>query len=226
MLKKIIISAITAVAALGAIAVPAAASAGPAPARACSTSMSIARPWHNLTTDVRVKTKGLATVNVYAHFKKATRHKTGHANAAGRAVIPLNIGAAPYGYKVQVTVKVREGSFRGSCSASFIPTKVYHAGSCTSSGGYATCVEGGTANNPVRLYADVTSKPHQSVLVTWDMVCSRGLSAASSSGQYTATTPILRVMRHPFKHPDSCTVAVGGGLNASGSLTVKALYQK
>lgn len=226
MLKRAIIGATAVLAALTVLAMPAVASASGSAARACSAAMSFDTPWHHSTTDVEVKTKARATVKVYVHYKTTTSHKAARANSAGHAVLPFNIGDATYGYRVRVDVYVREGAFKGSCSTSFIPTAVYSAGKCTSSGGYATCVEGGTANAPVRLYADVTSSPDQSTLVSWDMVCSKGLSAADSSGQFTAGTPILRLMKHPFSRPDSCIVSVDAQLNSSGSLTVKALYQK
>jgi len=53
------------------------------------------------------------------------------------------------------------------------------------------------------------------------MVCSQGDSAADSSGQFDATTPVTRTISHPFHQPDSCDVAADGELaNGSGSIHV------
>jgi hypothetical protein len=64
-------------------------------------------------------------------------------------------------------------------------------------------------------------------LVSWDDVCSEGDSAASTSGQFTATTPVDRKFSHPFAHPDSCTIAAGAQLqDGGGSLHVWTVYER
>jgi hypothetical protein len=195
----------------------------------CSAKMSVARPVHNQRVDVLVRTDKGAWVGAFVHFKTGTVRKTTHANTAGRAEVGLNVGRAKYGDRVGVSVYVDKARGKGSCRTSFMPTApppTYGVGSCRASGDYAICDEAGNANDPSSIYVHVTSNPDQSVLVTWDDVCSEGLSAGSTSGQFTATTPINRKISHPYAHPDSCTVAAGAQLNDSGSLHVWTDYEK
>jgi hypothetical protein len=204
-------------------------SAQPTAKLQCSAKMSVARPVHRQRVDVVVRTAKDAWVAAFVHFKAGTVKKTTHANMAGRAEIVLNIGSAEYGYRVGVSVYVDKAGGKGSCRTSFTPTAppaTYAVSSCRASGDYAICDEAGDANNPSSIFVHVTSNPAQSVLVTWDDVCSEGLSAASTSGQFTATTPIDRKISHPYAHPDSCTVAAGAQLNGSGSLHVWTDYEK
>ena len=90
-------------------------------------------------------------------------------------------------------------------------------GSCSAQGDYATCDASGTAPNPVTLTVTVTASPNQDVFVSWDTTCSEGLSAGSSSGSFTAQTPVTRTISHPYAHPDSCIVAAGAQLQAGGN---------
>ena len=94
-------------------------------------------------------------------------------------------------------------------------------GSCNSSGGFAVCEASGTASEPLTITVTVTASPNQEVDVNWSTVCSLGYSAASSSGEFEATTPVTRTISHPFRQPDSCDVAaVAGLLNGGGSIHV------
>jgi hypothetical protein len=90
-------------------------------------------------------------------------------------------------------------------------------GSCSAQGDFADCAASGTANNPLTITVTVTSSPDESVTVFWDTVCSQGTGAGSSSGNFTATTPVTRVISHPYHQPDSCDVAASGGLNGNGN---------
>jgi hypothetical protein len=209
------------------------AAAGPAAAATslpCSASVTVARPAHGQRTDVIVRTAARAWVGALAHYKTGVVKKTTHASSSGRAAIAFSAGKAVYGHKVVVKIYVDKGSRKGKCATSFTPTappKTYEISSCRASGMYSTCDEAGDATEPVAIQVHVTAKPNQSVLVSWDNVCSEGLNAASTSGQFTATTPVDRKIGMPYRHPDSCTVAAGAQLNnGGGSLHVWTVYEK
>jgi hypothetical protein len=103
----------------------------------------------------------------------------------------------------------------------------YPAGHCSAQGGYATCVESGTAYHPRGIYAHVWASPAQRVDVFWNMVCSKGTGAGSSSGSFTASTTVSRWIPHPYAHPDSCTIAVEGSLHRNGNkITVWTNYTR
>lgn len=110
--------------------------------------------------------------------------------------------------------------------ASVPSARAHRFGSCRSSGDFAICIASGTAHHPGKIRVHVGASPRQRVTVSWNMVCSRGLSAASKSGQFTARTRINRVMRHPFRRPDTCIVAAGGQLAGRGRLHVWLTYTR
>ena len=228
---KILKFALAVTSAGAALLIPLAAS-GTAAASAklpCSASMSVLKPAHGQRTSVRVKTTRGARVAAVAHYRSGMVKKVAYANSAGRATLTFTVGDVVYGRKVPVIVHTYKGASSGRCSTSFTPTappKVYGAGSCRSSGDFAICDEAGDATRPTKIQVHVTASPNQSVLVSWDVVCSAGDSAASTSGQFTARTPIDRTIRHPFAHPDSCTIAAGAQLNDSGSLHVWTTYER
>jgi 3D (Asp-Asp-Asp) domain-containing protein len=89
-------------------------------------------------------------------------------------------------------------------------------GSCGAQGDFATCDASATANHPLTITVTVTSSPDESVTVFWDTVCSQGSGAGTSSGNFTATTPVTRTISHPYHQPDSCDVGVAAGLNNNG----------
>jgi Ricin-type beta-trefoil lectin domain len=94
-------------------------------------------------------------------------------------------------------------------------------GSCSAHGDYATCVASGTANKPLTITVTVRSSPDQSVYVAWDTVCTQGTGAGSSSGDFTANTPVTRTLSHPYHQPDSCIVSADAQLqNGGNSITV------
>ena len=103
----------------------------------------------------------------------------------------------------------------------------HHAGSCRTSGDFAICIASGNATGGIKnIYAHVSASPNQSVAVAWSMTCVKGSGAASSSGHFTATTPIRRYLRMPFFHPSSCSVATDAQLSGSGSLHVWNTYHR
>lgn len=94
-------------------------------------------------------------------------------------------------------------------------------GSCSAQGDFATCVASGAVNKPITITVTVTSSPDQPVYVAWDAVCSQGTGAGSSSGSFTATTPVTRTISHPYYQPDNCVVSADAQLqNGGNSITV------
>jgi hypothetical protein len=219
--------------ALGAgVLVPAAASGAQVPGAvklSCSAAVSNTRPEHGKTVELQVKTAADARVAAVAHFKSGPVRKRAQANSAGLAKLPFKIGNATYGRRVVVAVTVSKGKRTATCSVSFTPTApphAYLAGSCRSSGEFAACSDDATATSPVSIQVHVTASPNQSVLVIWADTCTLNTSVASSSGQFTATTPIDRTVGHPFRHPNSCAIAVTAGLSNSGSLHTWNTYER
>jgi hypothetical protein len=113
----------------------------------------------------------------------------------------------------------------GTASAA-TAAKAYRVASCTADGDYAVCDAAGNATEPREIYVHVTSSPDQSALISWDTVCSKGLGAGSTSGQFTATTPVRKLIRHPYTAPDSCVVSAGAQLNNGGHLKVWISYRR
>jgi Ricin-type beta-trefoil lectin domain len=105
----------------------------------------------------------------------------------------------------------------GGVAASAVAASAGTIGSCSAQGDFADCGASGTANHPLTITVTVKSSPDESVTVFWDTVCSQGTGAGSSSGSFTATTPVTRTISHPYHQPDSCDVAANGGLNGSGN---------
>lgn len=105
----------------------------------------------------------------------------------------------------------------GTVAATSVAANAATIGSCGAQGDFADCSASGTANRPLTITVTVTSSPDESVSVYWDTVCSQGSGAGSSSGSFTATTPVTRVISHPYHQPDSCDVAAAGGLNGTGN---------
>jgi Ricin-type beta-trefoil lectin domain len=100
-------------------------------------------------------------------------------------------------------------------------------GSCSAQGDYATCAAGGTATKPVTLTVSVTSSPDQDVYVAWTDVCSQGTGSGSTSGSFTAETPVSRTVSHPYAQPDSCILSAAAQLQAGGnSINVSLSYSQ
>jgi len=93
-------------------------------------------------------------------------------------------------------------------------------GSCRAQGGFATCIASGTARRPLVIRVHVSASRVQKAHVAWNMVCSKGTGAGTSSGHFSATVPISRIIRHPYRRPGSCTVAADGQLARGGHIHV------
>ncbi len=123
-----------------------------------------------------------------------------------------------------VTGLLTAGAITASTAAASASTGF---GSCSAQGNFATCVASGTATRPVTITVSVSASPDQDVFVSWSTVCSHGTGAGSSSGSFTARTPVSRVISHPYYQPDSCNVAAGAQLQAGGnSITVSLSYSQ
>ncbi|HET7018245.1 MAG TPA: hypothetical protein VFI65_30285 [Streptosporangiaceae bacterium] len=92
--------------------------------------------------------------------------------------------------------------------------------SCRAQGDFATCITSGNTLRPVMITVHVSATPRQGVAVDWNLVCSKGTGAGGKSGKFHGRAPISRVIRHPYVHPDNCTVAAGGNVNRSGHIHV------
>jgi hypothetical protein len=101
--------------------------AGPAVAAAhvtalpCSASMSNSHPRDYTTIKVNVHTAAFAGVTTVAHYKTTNTTHHGTAGHRGNVSISYYISGATPGYKVKVSVSVKSGTRRGSCSTSFTP---------------------------------------------------------------------------------------------------------
>ena len=114
-----------------------------------------------------------------------------------------------------IAVAVAAGTIGLSATGAAGQLKVIGSGSA--SGDYAVTIASGNASAPHALYVNVTSSPPQSVLVSWSLVCSRGLSAGSKSGQFRARTPLTRSMKFPMTNVSSCIVSADAQLSGSGA---------
>jgi hypothetical protein len=92
--------------------------------------------------------------------------------------------------------------------------------SCRAQGDFAICSASGNTLRPVKITVHVSVSPQQSVSVNWNLVCSKGTGAGGKSGKFHGQTPISKVIRHPYVHPDNCTVAAAGIVSNSGHLHI------
>jgi hypothetical protein len=90
----------------------------------------------------------------------------------------------------------------------------------SASGDFAIALAGGTVKHPGRITVKVTASPRQRVSVTWNMVCGKGTSAGSKSGDFKARAPVIRALRQPMRNPDNCTVSASAQLDKGGRVTV------
>ncbi len=130
--------------------------------------------------------------------------------------IRIILAAASAPALAAASVALSTGPAAASPVPSITSSTVHHAGSCTASGQYAICVASGNAWHPRRIRVHVHAAPDQHVSVAWDMVCSKGSGAGSRSGSFTAYTPVNRIIRHPYFHPRSCTIASDAQLMDGG----------
>jgi hypothetical protein len=106
----------------------------------------------------------------------------------------------------------------------------YNAGSCTARGQYAICVASGNATRPSTIRVHVRTNASQWMRVYWDVVCSKGTGAGSASGHFNvydrANTTVAKNISHPYRHPDSCTIAADAQLNRGSYLQVSNTYYR
>jgi|SRR5580704_3298792 hypothetical protein len=117
----------------------------------------------------------------------------------------------------------------GSMSLAIAPASAAPASSfiasCQARGAYAICDAAGTAgNHPVTIVMHVRAVPRQSVSGAWAITCSEGLGAGSKSASFHGRTPINRILRHPYRHPDSCVVSADAQLSRHGHLHIWLTY--
>ena len=87
----------------------------------CSAWASSSRPWDYTTEVVRVDTVKDAQVTATAHYRTVNRTHTERASRHGSASVYFYIDDATPGYRVKVSVTVRDGYRVGFCSTSFTP---------------------------------------------------------------------------------------------------------
>jgi hypothetical protein len=87
-------------------------------------------------------------------------------------------------------------------------------------GDFAVTSASGSVDEPRRLWVKVRARPNQGVHVTWIVTCSRAGDSGSRDGDFNATTPVRRLVKMPYRRPDSCTFAGSARLDDSGRLTL------
>jgi ricin-type beta-trefoil lectin protein len=108
----------------------------------------------------------------------------------------------------------------GAVAASGTAASASTLSSCKASGANANCAVAVPVKSPGTITVTVNSSPHQSVIVAWIASCSLGSSTKQQKGTFTATTPVTRVLPHPFARPDQCVFGAAGELTGSGAVTV------
>jgi hypothetical protein len=96
-------------------------------------------------------------------------------------------------------------------------------GTETASGDFATAVTSGSVDHPSVIRVKITATPRQVVDGNWDVVCSRGTGAGTKSGTFRGRSTLVRRMRLPMSHPDSCTAGAAASLSHGGKLRVTIL---
>jgi len=99
---------------------PSTASAAATSPKACTATVSNARPTQRSTVVVAVsKVAAGAVVTTTAHYKTTISTKTASANSRGAAALPYLISRATHGFLVVIGVTAAKGSARWVCSTSF-----------------------------------------------------------------------------------------------------------
>lgn len=107
-----------------------------------------------------------------------------------------------------------------------MPTAAYAAhviDTKSGSGDYAVVIASGSVSHPKAISVKVTSRPAQHVTGSWTMVCSKGVSAGSKSGNISGRGTFSRRMKMPTRHPDDCTVSASAQLDRGGRVRVTLL---
>jgi hypothetical protein len=85
-------------------------------------------------------------------------------------------------------------------------------------GGAPVASAAGEVTEPNRLWVKVKARPSQRVHVDWTVTCSRGNGTGSRDGRFNARTPVRRLVRRPYRRPDSCSFVATAQLGDSGRL--------
>jgi hypothetical protein len=98
----------------------------------------------------------------------------------------------------------------------------------TSSGGFALAKVSATVQRAATLRVRVTSKPRQTVLVSWTVICKKGKTSSKKVRQYGPTmTPTTRSVPLTMPRPDRCTLSATGQLEkGEGSIAVALLARR
>jgi hypothetical protein len=121
---------------------------------------------------------------------------------------------------------VRAGAIVATTALLAVPAAAYAShkiGSKSGEGDFAIAIASGQANHPSRLSVKITSKPAQHVTGNWTVICSKGTSAGSKSGELAGTGTFTRRLKMNTRNPDSCTVSAAGSLDRGGKIRVTLL---
>jgi hypothetical protein len=114
-------------------------------------------------------------------------------------------------------------TFLVTLTATEATADIRRIGQCRSRGDFATCVAGGSVNDPARLWVKVISRPSQRVDGSWSVVCSRGAAAGSRIGDFAGVTPLKKLVRMNFADPDHCSLSSAVQLSEGGFIRVRLL---
>lgn len=112
------------------------------------------------------------------------------------------------------------------------PVKAVAIGHASSQGNYAVAIATGSITRPADgyVFASVETSPSQPVHMNWTVVCVRGTSASSSSGQATDGGPgtvsgslVIKKVRMSLPNADRCTISFSAQLQNSGHLKIELL---
>jgi hypothetical protein len=99
-------------------------------------------------------------------------------------------------------------------------------GQGSASGEFAVAVATGSANKPRDLFVKVIPNPAQYVDAAYTVVCTKGQGTGIADEIFGGDAPLVERLRHPFKHPDRCEIAVDVQLSESGDLTLKLFSRR
>lgn len=91
------------------------------------------------------------------------------------------------------------------------------------SGDFTIAVASANTNRPLGLAVRIVAAPNQRASGTWTVVCSKGPTVRSRSGQFRLTTPVTRVVPLPVARPDSCIATGSAALVSAGTVRVEIL---
>jgi len=89
---------------------------------ACTARVDNPRPTDYSTITVFVHTLGGAHIKTTAHYRTTSKVENTVASRSGSAVVSYRISRATSGFRVVITVQVRNGTRSGACKTYFTPT--------------------------------------------------------------------------------------------------------